>query len=147
MRTLCMLFFLPLLYYFCEDSKVLNYYTTLSVKITNGACWSFCLLPKCPEKPVSVLLENRTAPQRILWLQSLHVSNMGESAWKVRSIHWFAGSVGETLYIWTSISARKRYPTVLALSPHTCFHYSRINFEEKEWIILAFCHSKYVKQT
>ena len=52
-----------------------------------------------------------------------------------------------SFYIRTSISARKKYPTVLALSPHTHFHYSRINFEEKEWIILAFCHSKYVKQT
>lgn len=145
--TLWMLFFLLLLYYLCEDSKVLSYYTTLSVEITNGACWSFCLLS---EKLASVLLENRTAPQRILWLQSLHVSNMGESAWKVRSIHWFAGSAGETLSIHEPPSQPGRgIPPlrVLALSPHTCFHYSRIIFEEKEWIILAFFHSKYVKLT
>lgn len=62
--------------------------------------WGFLviLFAKCPEKLASVLLENRTAPHRILWLQSLHVSNMGESARKVRSIRWFAGSAGETPY-------------------------------------------------
>lgn len=116
--TLCMLFFLLLLYYLCKDSKVLNYYTTLSVEITNGASWSFCLLS---EKLASVLLENRTAPQGILWLQSLHVSNMGESAWKVRSIHWFSGSAGETLHTRASISARKRWSTSESpcfVSPH-----------------------------
>lgn len=71
-------FFLLFLYYFCEDSTILSCYTTLSVGITNGACWWFCLLLKCPHKPASQLLENRIAPQRILWLQLLHTFQIRE---------------------------------------------------------------------